>query len=114
MKISDQIRTRREALDLTIVELARQLDVSDQAVRYWENGRNPPSRKMMPAIEKALGITLDPREMHADPAFPTAASGLSKDVLDLALKIQQLPVGPRRAITALVGAYPGSAAAASA
>lgn len=50
-----QIRKVRKLRDLTVSELARRLDVSEGAIRHWEEGRTSPR----PAVQVKLAANLD-------------------------------------------------------
>jgi transcriptional regulator with XRE-family HTH domain len=53
------IRERREALGLDQVTLAVSLDVGQQAVSGWENGRSRPRRSMLNDVARVLAVDLD-------------------------------------------------------
>ncbi|MEH0108211.1 helix-turn-helix domain-containing protein [Tersicoccus sp. MR15.9] len=53
------IRERREALGLDQATLAAHLDVGQQAVSGWENGRSRPRRSMLDSVARTLSVDLD-------------------------------------------------------
>ncbi|MCF8557703.1 MAG: helix-turn-helix domain-containing protein [Candidatus Nanopelagicales bacterium] len=53
------IRERRESLELDQAALAAQLDVGQQAVSAWENGRSRPRRAMLGDVARVLAIDED-------------------------------------------------------
>lgn len=55
----------RERAELTQAELAKALNVSQQAVAKWENGAAYPRMDKLPALAKALNCTIE--ELLADP-----------------------------------------------
>ena len=57
--ICRQIRSHRERLGLDQKTLAQLTGVSANAVSNWENGRSRPDVHLLPAICRALRITLD-------------------------------------------------------
>ena len=59
MKISDVIRTRRQALGLTQEALANKLGVSAPAVNKWERALNYPDITLLPALARTLGVDLN-------------------------------------------------------
>ena len=52
------IKTKRKAGNLTQVELAQILGVSQEAVSRWESGSATPQVAKLPALAKALGCTI--------------------------------------------------------
>ena len=53
----EKIRIRRIALQLTVTELARMLDLkSPSAVSLWEQGRRTPSTHSIGKLARALGV----------------------------------------------------------
>ena len=53
------IRKRRRALDITQLELAKQLGIKQQVVSNWESGRSDPRARDLPRIAEALHCTID-------------------------------------------------------
>lgn len=90
MRIKDQIRARREALNYTPADVAKKLEISEQAVRHWESGRSYPSVEKMLLLQDALSFTLDWTEGRAG-ARPTAAEQFQQEDLDLLGLIRRLP-----------------------
>ena len=41
------------------VEMRGTSKVTDTSVKYWESGKFKPSSKMLPAIAKVFGVTID-------------------------------------------------------
>ena len=58
-KISERIRNARKAKNLSQQALGELLDVSFQAVSTWEQGKFIPDADHLPALAKALDISLD-------------------------------------------------------
>ena len=56
-----QFREARQRRNLTQVQVAEALDVSQSAVAQWESGRSFPSAPMVGKIEKLLRGPLPPR-----------------------------------------------------
>lgn len=103
MKVSEQIRARREQLGLTIDDLARRLEVSGQAVRHWENGRSFPGKGKAAALESALSMTLDWTEGARPVQSNNAMSALVNHAdIDLLLLICRLPPQAKQLISDLV------------
>lgn len=53
------LRTKRRDLGLSCQEIAKKLQVSQQAVYKWEVGAAFPSTAKLPQLAKILGCTID-------------------------------------------------------
>ena len=53
------IRERREALGLTVTQLADRMDVTPGAVSQWESGLNVPGTQKLPRLAAVLQCTID-------------------------------------------------------
>lgn len=58
MKLSERIRRWRESRDLTVPELAAQLNVHPEAVYQWESGATSPTYTNLDKAVAAFGIDL--------------------------------------------------------
>lgn len=78
------IRSRRETLGISLGQLARAVDASKSYLSMIENHRvaRPPSRRMVEAIERALGIT--PGDLQRAAAWDAAAPVVRAEVGQLA------------------------------
>lgn len=92
-RIKDQILSRREALGLTRKELADRVGVTEQAVRYWEDGRSFPGKSKSRLVEQALSFTLDWTEGASAPAGggKSASAMIDQNDIDLLLVLARLP-----------------------
>lgn len=102
MEFKDQVRIARESKGLSQAELAIAMEVSGQAVIWWELGVHQPRTPMLRRLEELLDVRFNltgskPREGAEDAIF-----GLGKDVVTLAQKIAMLPQRHRNALEALV------------
>lgn len=106
VRIGTAIRRARERRRLSQADLAYALGVSRSAVNAWENDRAYP-QSSIGAIEEVLGIRLDGEpEPDVMPeglrdairgAIPDAErAALVEQVVEAALKGEELPVGLRR------------------
>lgn len=59
MGIKITLAAARVNAGLTQKQLAKKCGVSESAVLNWENGKNAPKLKYLPALERAFGISLD-------------------------------------------------------
>ena len=57
-RYGELIRNRRTELDLSQVELAKMLHVPPTYVGHWEFGRSRPDLNLVPALCRALDISL--------------------------------------------------------
>jgi len=58
MDFAKTLRTLRKEKDLTQVQLAKQLGVTDSAVRLWETQGREPDYKMLCNIAKIFNVTV--------------------------------------------------------
>ena len=105
MKIKDQIRSRREQLEMEMGELARRVGVTEQAVRHWESGRSFPGKSKAHLVEDALSITLDWTEGVSRRETSTAASLINHADIELLVTLCKLPVGVKLLFAKLAQAY---------
>lgn len=66
------IKDWRKAGDLTQVQLAERIGVTQPVVAYWEAGTSAPSLLNLIAMAKELGCTIDQFCGKAPPAPPPA------------------------------------------
>lgn len=99
MLIKDQIRSRREALGLDMLQLAKRVGVTEQAVRHWESGRSYPGKSKMRLVEAALSFVLDWTEGVQPPGgSKTAAAMVDQSDMNLLLVICKLPLRAKNAL----------------
>lgn len=58
-KIGKFIAKKRKEKNLTQIQFAEKLGVSDSSVSNWENGKNMPDMSLFPIISKELNITIN-------------------------------------------------------
>ena len=58
-KIGKFIAKKRKEKNLTQMQFAEKLGVSDRSVSNWENGKNMPDMSLFPIISKELNITIN-------------------------------------------------------
>lgn len=56
MEIGDKIRIRREEINISQVELARRIGVTQSAVANYESGLSNPKIELLPKIFEALDV----------------------------------------------------------
>ena len=59
VKIGKFIKERRNKNNLTQMQLAEKLGITDRAISKWENGRAMPDSAIMLDLCKELGITVN-------------------------------------------------------
>lgn len=59
MKIGEQIKKRRQELNMTQEDLAQKLNVARSTISNWEIGRNYPDIQLIVSISDALDLSLD-------------------------------------------------------
>jgi transcriptional regulator with XRE-family HTH domain len=84
------IRERREALGLDQATLAANLDVRQQAVSGWENGRSRPRRAMLDEVARVLAVDLDTLLAAGDYRSQAQAVRLPVRPLTRALPLDEL------------------------
>ncbi|MBK8916413.1 MAG: helix-turn-helix transcriptional regulator [Phycisphaerales bacterium] len=73
--INKRITTFREDLRMTKAALAKKIGVKTQSVQHWEAGRTSPRRKLLPALAKALQVTIADLELGKEQTATTRKSG---------------------------------------
>lgn len=76
-----QISARREELGLSIEQLAKRLNVSRQAIWYWETGQRVPRKNLSARIARELG--LDEFQLTPPKEYREAASGTLQALKEL-------------------------------
>ena len=64
MKIGEKIKELRIEYNLSQMQLAKQIGVSQKAIDYWERNVNEPKASYIIELVKVFGITFD--EFFAD------------------------------------------------
>lgn len=59
VKIGRFIAERRKAKQMTQMQLAEKLNITDRAVSKWETGKSMPDASLMPRLCELLGITIN-------------------------------------------------------
>ena len=55
----ERLKAARTGLGLTQKQLADEINVTKASVSAWETGREPPGFRLLPAIRRVLGMSLD-------------------------------------------------------
>ena len=106
MKVSHQIRSRREAANMSVSALAQRIGVTEQAVRHWESGRSYPGKATARAIEEALEFRIDWTEgAHTGGEAASATAMINPRDLDLLLLICRLPADFKAVVESLAGMH---------
>jgi len=59
MFIGSNIKTKRNALNITQAELAKRLDVTDKCIWSWENNRTEPPAGAVQKMSQIFGCSVD-------------------------------------------------------
>lgn len=102
MEFKDQVRIARESKGLSQAELAIAMEVSGQAVIWWELGVHQPRTPMLRRLEELLDVRFNLTGSKPRAGAEETVFGLGKDVVSLAQKISMLPPRHRNALEALV------------
>lgn len=98
-----RIAAQRKAQDITQVELAEQLGISQQAMNSFEKGRRRVPVSLLPVIASALDTTLDALIAHdAPPATAPKKRGPQKKLRQQLEMIEALPVAKQRFIAQMI------------
>jgi transcriptional regulator with XRE-family HTH domain len=77
----------RQKAGLTQTELAAAVGVAVSNIAFWELKGTPPRGEVLPALAKALGVTVDAILGVAPPRPKAAAKGRLQSALDAAAKM---------------------------
>lgn len=100
--LSERIRARREALDLTQETLALRVGVSIQAVQAWEYGKAQPRPRTMAKLCAALGVSegelrgLVPAADQVRPSIDVERLELVSEQLQAAMDEFGIDLSPRQ------------------
>lgn len=97
--LGQRIAIQRKAQDITQVELAERLGISQQAMNSFEKGRRRVPVSLLPMIAGTLQTTLDALVgQEATPAIAPKKRGPHKKIRQQLELIEALPVAKQRAI----------------
>jgi transcriptional regulator with XRE-family HTH domain len=97
--LGQRIATQRKAQDITQVELAERLGISQQAMNSFEKGRRRVPVSLLPTIAGTLQTTLDALVgQEPAPAAAPKKRGPQKKVRQQLEQIEALPMAKQRAI----------------
>ncbi len=100
--LGQRIATQRKAQDITQVDLAERLGISQQAMNSFEKGRRRVPVSLLPVIAQTLQTTLDVlvgEEAAPAIAAPPKKRGPQKKIRQQLEQIEALPVAKQRAIS---------------
>ncbi len=98
--LGQRIAVQRKAQDITQVELAERLGISQQAMNSFEKGRRRVPVSLLPVIAQTLHTTLDALVVKAASPAMTAPKkrGPQKKIRQQLEQIEALPIAKQRAI----------------
>lgn len=99
--LGQRIAVQRKTQDITQVELAERLGISQQAMNSFEKGRRRVPVSLLPVIAQTLQTTLDALVTHdTTPAIATPKKrGPQKKIQQQLQLIETLPIAEQRAIS---------------
>ena len=99
--LGQRIAVQRKTQDITQVELAEQLGISQQAMNSFEKGRRRVPVSLLPVIAQALQTTLDAIVTQGTAPAPAAPKkrGPQKKIQQQLQLIEALPLAEQRAIS---------------
>lgn len=95
--LGQKIAELRKSKNMTQLELASQLNITDKAVSKWERDISCPDINTFPKLAEILGVSVD--ELLQASTAEKVDSDEKKDIIDLVLKV--LPLGLSIGIIAL-------------
>ncbi|HRQ66745.1 MAG TPA: helix-turn-helix domain-containing protein [Xanthomonadaceae bacterium] len=101
IELGQRIAQRRKALDITQVQLAEILGISQQAMNSFEKGRRRIPVSALPAIAGAIGATLDELVVEDASAVRQAAPrkrGPAPKIQQQLEQLSRLPKAKQRAV----------------
>ncbi len=93
MSLSERIGALREAAGIGQSDLAARVDVDRRLVHAWEKGYSRPGIDKLPALARALGVSIDALLAAEPDPWPTEADQIA--VLDAAAARPLTPEGAR-------------------
>lgn len=91
-----RIAELRKASSITQVQLAETMDVSQQTVASWEVGRRGVPVSMVPALARALGVTVE--ALIGETERPAAKRGPTPKLQQQLERLSALPKPKQRAV----------------
>lgn len=103
--LGQRIAIQRKAQDITQVELAERLGISQQAMNSFEKGRRRVPVSLLPLIASTLQTTLDALVgQEAAPAVTPKKRGPQKKIRQQVEQIEALPVTKQRMVVQMIDA----------
>ena len=109
-KLGERIAALRRAQDLTQVQLAELLDVSQQQVASFEVGRRRVPVSMLPRLARALAVSVE--DLLGEPARPSKR-GPAPKLQQQMQRISELPRAKQRFVIEMLDTVLASTAAES-
>ena len=102
---NENLSALRKAAGFTQVELAADLDISQRMVAYYESAGSTPPAHLLPAIAKALGVSIDALYGHEQPKRKLAKQEGDSRLRRRLLAIEKLGATEKRQVLQLIDAY---------
>ena len=102
LALGQRIAAARKARDLTQVQLADELGIAQQTLAHYEAGRLRVAVALLPALAKALGVSIEHLIGEDEPRTSASKRGPASRLQQQLARIQQLPRARQRFIIELI------------
>jgi transcriptional regulator with XRE-family HTH domain len=102
---NERLAALRKAAGFTQVELAAELEVSQRMVAYYESAGATPPAHLLPAIAKALGVSIDALYGHDAPKRKLAKQEGDSRLRRRLLAVEKLGTAEKRQVLQLIDAF---------
>lgn len=104
----ERLKAARTGLGLTQEQLAFELNVTKASISAWENGREGPGFRLLPAIHRVLGVSLDflicgeGGEAEPTTSAPEKLTTRNETEAELLRAFRRLPARRRKALLEMI------------
>lgn len=102
---NERLAALRKAAGFTQVELAAELGISQRMMAYYESPNATPPAHLLPAIAKALGVSIDQLYGHGTPKRRLAKQEGDSRLRRRLLAIEKLDATEKRQVLQLIDAF---------
>lgn len=102
---NERLAVLRKAAGFTQVELAAELEVSQRMVAYYESAGATPPAHLLPAIAKALGVSIDALYGQQAPKRKLAKQEGDSRLRRRLLAVEKLGTAEKRQVLQLIDAF---------
>ncbi len=102
---NERLAALRKAAGFTQVELAAELGISQRMMAYYESPNATPPAHLLPAIAKALGVSIDALYGHSQPKRKLAKQEGDSRLRRRLLAIEKLDANEKRQVLQVIDAF---------